>query len=430
MDVKDTRDIKDTNDIKNTKDMFLEWFPPGWEFVVEAMLIRAVQACCNAFVITSTFAFIVSEFPDNIAKLFGPLSVINPLFPSVGEQGSRQDTPAREVTLLDVVRIPGMWISFVTFVFSTMSNGFLSITLEAVVLRKFNISHLHVGFLFGLKDGANSIASPMWGLLCDHLGHLRAIILVSSSLAALSFTLLGPLPGLPLQRTHALVVAALVINGFGVGGQQVAGVVHAMKMAGSGGLPNNSATHGFVAGLWSSLSGGGRFVSRATSGYFVHLFGFRYCCLVVVVLHVIVFTVTASFMLCELLGGKRSPTGGGDPPHPLPGSCMKSCDDDAPTITVITTTTPSEAMASKAITVPRPQVVVNFSDCLDFTPIRWRFMKLTCAVKRFMKLTCAVQRFMKLTWAVQRFTELTCAVQRFTKLLFAVQRFMKLLCAD
>ena len=49
---------------------FLEFFPPGYKFVLEAVLIRAVHACCNAFVITSTFAFIVSEFPDHIAKVF------------------------------------------------------------------------------------------------------------------------------------------------------------------------------------------------------------------------------------------------------------------------------------------------------------------------------------------------------------------------
>ena len=35
-----------------------------------------------------------------------------------------------------MLEIPGMWVSFVTFIFSTMSNGFLSVTLEAFVLRQ------------------------------------------------------------------------------------------------------------------------------------------------------------------------------------------------------------------------------------------------------------------------------------------------------
>ena len=35
-----------------------------------------------------------------------------------------------------IMKVPGLWISFLTFIFSTMSNGFLSITLEPHVLRK------------------------------------------------------------------------------------------------------------------------------------------------------------------------------------------------------------------------------------------------------------------------------------------------------
>ena len=35
------------------------------------------------------------------------------------------------------------------------------------VLRRFELSPFYVGVIFGLKDGANSIASPVWGYLCD-----------------------------------------------------------------------------------------------------------------------------------------------------------------------------------------------------------------------------------------------------------------------
>ena len=67
---------------------------------------------------------------------------------------------------------------------------------------------------------------------------------------------------------------ALCFNGAGIGGQQVVGVVDAMHEAAAAGYPDNPATHGLVAGLWSSLSGAGRFVSRGASGFLVDQFGF------------------------------------------------------------------------------------------------------------------------------------------------------------
>ena len=36
----------------------------------------------------------------------------------------------------EMFKIPSMWVAFITFIFSTMSNGFLSVTLEPKVLRK------------------------------------------------------------------------------------------------------------------------------------------------------------------------------------------------------------------------------------------------------------------------------------------------------
>jgi hypothetical protein len=35
------------------------------------------------------------------------------------------------------------------------------------VLRRFKLTPLWVGLLFGIKDGANSLSSPIWGYFCD-----------------------------------------------------------------------------------------------------------------------------------------------------------------------------------------------------------------------------------------------------------------------
>ena len=65
---------------------------------------------------------------------------------------------------------------------------------------QFNLTPFYVGVLFGLKDGANSLASLIWGWLCDRRSYVKLIIITGSVLAASSFVLLGPFPGLPIER--------------------------------------------------------------------------------------------------------------------------------------------------------------------------------------------------------------------------------------
>ena len=53
------------------------------------------------------------------------------------------------------------------------------------------------------------------------------------------------------------------------------------------GFPDDPAMHGIIAGLWSSLSGAGRFVSRLGSGILVDHIGFEHTAAIVTALQVI-----------------------------------------------------------------------------------------------------------------------------------------------
>ena len=53
------------------------------------------------------------------------------------------------------------------------------------------------------------------------------------------------------------------------------------------GMPDDPTTHGVVAGMWSSLSGAGRFISRCGAGILVDTVGFPLASSVVVALHVL-----------------------------------------------------------------------------------------------------------------------------------------------
>ena len=215
---------------------FLELFQPGTSFIACAVLIRIVHAVANSLVIASTFSYTASEFPSsvakifsitrsamNIAQLFGPvlggilyeaggffcpfllmgaIQAVLAVFsiclmpaPDVEDQESCDHEHKRKknkVSVFKMLSIPTIWFSFGAFIVGTLCNGFLSINLEPQVLRLFNFSPIYIGLLFGLKDGANSVASPLWGWLCDRNKiSVKPHLITSSLLVSGSFFLLG-----------------------------------------------------------------------------------------------------------------------------------------------------------------------------------------------------------------------------------------------
>ena len=218
-------------------------------------------------------------------------------------QESRQ-RPDKKITVRNMLRIPRIWFSFSTFIVATICNGFLSVNLEPQVLRRFELTPFYVGVLFGLKDGANSIASPVWGYLCDKCRKrtVKPYIIGSATLAATSFFLLGSsnVIGIHLGHSIYLVTAALIVNGVAIGGEQVAGIVDALHEAINADYPDDPNMHGLIAGLWSSLSGAGRFVSRSLSGFLIVWIGFDKTAAVATALQCVVALATLLyFLLCE-----------------------------------------------------------------------------------------------------------------------------------
>ncbi len=56
--------------------------------------------------------------------------------------------------------------------------------------------------------------------------------------------------------------------------------------------------HGLVAGLWSSLSGAGRFISRSFSGFFVDTIGFEATAGIVTGMQLFVAAITLLYLVC------------------------------------------------------------------------------------------------------------------------------------
>ncbi|XP_057381517.1 MFS-type transporter SLC18B1-like [Daphnia carinata] len=377
---------------------FLEYFPPGGSFVVISILIRVIHAAGNAGTITSTFTYTAVEFPNSVAKIFsltrtmmniaqlaGPIVggalyevggfktpfilmggiqtimafIALPFLPDY-DVSQYDEGSTKTQSPLDILCIPSIWIPFFTFILSTMSNGFLSINLEPQVLRTFDLTPFYVGIFFGLKDGANSIASPIWGYLCDRRGSVKLCLLSSTMIGALSIFLLGPFPFVPIDRNLAVVGIALALSGVAFAGQQVSGVVDAMREAVHAGYPDNPSTHGLVAGIWSSLSGAGRFVSRAGTGILVDHIGFQMTAVVVFSVQITVGLATMCFMLPKCKKGDGKSDGYDttvDAISTRTTSFTYSVVDvgEFPRLTISQPESPAESVTCKSVSIPLPR---------------------------------------------------------------------------
>ena len=106
--------------------------------------------------------------------------------------------------------------------------------------------------------------------------------------------------GIVIDLSLTTLILSLSVNGVGIGGQQVVGIVDTLHEASEAGFPDDPATQGLVAGMWSSLSGAGRFTSRAVSGLLVDNYGFNTVTFIAFVLQIVVAVVTFLYIvMCE-----------------------------------------------------------------------------------------------------------------------------------
>jgi hypothetical protein len=110
---------------------------------------------------------------------------------------------------------------------------------------------------------------------------------------------------LVIFRTLYVAIMALCLNGVAISGQQVAGVVDALHEATLSGFPDSPDTHGVVSGVWNSLSGGGRFISRCLAGILVDSIGFRDSTTIIVALQGSIALVALIYSLINLSRTRR-----------------------------------------------------------------------------------------------------------------------------
>lgn len=85
-----------------------------------------------------------------------------------------------------------------SIVVTSMSIGFLQATLEPH-LRQFELTPITLGVMFVVNGGTYAITAPGFGWICDKSVQPKVITIIGTVLVTIGFSLVGPVPFLPME---------------------------------------------------------------------------------------------------------------------------------------------------------------------------------------------------------------------------------------
>lgn len=301
-------------------------------FISFSFLIRIIEAIGNAGFLTASFAIIAKEFPNNVATMFATLEtffglglIVGPtlggalydyggytlpfavlgsslfcaaLFSAFALPLNNDDEDVRHdgPTMKSLMKIPGVLLAAISIISTSMSIGFLQVTLEPH-LRQFNLSSVILGLMFVINGGVYALSAPFWGWLCDHPAIKPKYITVLGCLfISIGFLLVGPAPFFNTPTVKWMTMLGLVLHGFGIGCQLVASFTDALSTAIANGLPNSIETYGLVSGMWTSTFALGAFIGPTVAGILFDRIGFRNSTLFIFILHLCLMAVVLIFL--------------------------------------------------------------------------------------------------------------------------------------
>ncbi|EEB18796.1 synaptic vesicular amine transporter, putative [Pediculus humanus corporis] len=339
----------------------------GW-FISLSFLFRIFEALGSAAAVTAAFAITAAAFPENVATTFAALEIFYGVGyiagPSIGgilysfggyvppflvmgtallldglvvyfvlPSYKRNDVKPK-AGFKEIFKVPAVLLDALSVMSASSVLGFYSATLEPHI-REFELSPITLGLMFVINGAFYAASAPFVGMLCDRKVNPKLLILAGSAFMVFSVLLVGPAPFIPIEKTLGLVIAGLVLEGFGMSCIVVSAFIDSLRSSVAGGFPDDIATYGLMSGLWASSFSLGDFVGPSVAGFLTDWFGFRYGSLFIIAVHGILMLL----MIKVLLSQRKSKT------------CSITKDEMTTTTAITTTTT-----ASASVAVPPPTV--------------------------------------------------------------------------
>ncbi|XP_066143495.1 MFS-type transporter SLC18B1-like [Euwallacea fornicatus] len=278
-------------------------------FVAASFIIRIIEALGASAYNIASYVLIVDLFPNHVGTIRGLLETFIGLGLSAGPgiggllyavggfslpfyvSGSIAiviavvnmfvlPQPKKEVlekggSLINLLRLPSVFVTCVMTVVVAVSVSFLDPTLEPHLREKFGLSPSQVGLLFVLSAATYGISSPIMGWIGDKTNSYVA--LMSSGLLGsfLMLLFLGPSPIFSfIEGSLWLNAVTLGILGIFAAMTLIPTYQHIIDNALEEGFPDCLSTHSAISGLWSSAYSLGEVIGPIMGGALMQKYSF------------------------------------------------------------------------------------------------------------------------------------------------------------
>ena len=171
-------------------------------------------------------------------------------------------------SILPILRSSGSLISLISASVAALTIGYIESLLVLYLQTTFSLSVTNISLCFLSMAVSYTSVTIMSGYLADKLVHPVTITILGLLILLLSFTLIGPVPYLPIQPHQELTVFSLVLQGAGAGAVVVSSYSSCLlaTLTIQGYSPSVS-TYSVVSGLWTSAFSLGNFVGPTAAGF-------------------------------------------------------------------------------------------------------------------------------------------------------------------
>ncbi|XP_050419743.1 MFS-type transporter SLC18B1-like [Adelges cooleyi] len=335
-------------------------------FLILSLFLRILESLGATGAMVAAFSLTAVTFPESVASTFSALEVFYGMGYIVGptlgallfEAGGfplpfivmglitlgtsllvclimKQDVPSpnrAKTKVTQLMKVPTVFINSVATVITATAMGYYSATLEPHI-RPFGLSPIDVGFVFIISGGTYALVAPVIGYVCDTGANPKKIMIFGTILTVISYSIVGPAPFMPLEKSMLLVVFGLIIQGFALGCICVPTFVDSMTAAFNSGFANDIHTYGLLSGIWSSSFALGAFLGPSIAGVLFDLVGFEQGTYFEIFLHAVLGMALLGFVFTEKRPQAKGPqlsdstvgfAGRGDTPDRINGPNSKT----------------------------------------------------------------------------------------------------------
>ena len=205
--------------------------------------------------------------------------------------------PEEKPSVLNALKIPSVCIAAFSVFCSCNGEGFLQATLSKH-LDSLDMTIIGESSMFVIMGVCYGVSAPLYGYLGNKYSP-KYVAMFGVVLSTIGYSLIGPLPFLPLQKSIGLIVIGLIFAGFGDAAESVSGFVYAHKKAIEHGLPDSTETYGLVSSLWLMSYSLGNFFGPTIGGILTTEVGFALGMFYVIGLQLLLFSSFLVLCVCQ-----------------------------------------------------------------------------------------------------------------------------------